>query len=420
MPAPRPYWSALEAARHARQAPLAFDTDGQAVDALEHVLSQAVRGQMLADVDLGAFLSGGIDSSTIVALMQAQSDKPVRTFAIGFHEKGYDEAQHAKAVARHLGTDHTELYVTADDALAVVPRLADIYDEPFADSSQIPTTLVARMASRHVTVALSGDGGDELLGGYTRYLRVQRWWDQCGRVPMPLRRPAGMLLGATAGVLARGAWRSRLCKMGELLQASTKGEFYRHFVSYWPDPAAVVIGGEEPETPFARPMTGSTFDAMMELDAVTYLPDDILVKVDRAAMAVSLETRVPLLDHRVYEFCWSLPARYKLRQGAGKWLLRQLLYRHVPQALVDRPKKGFGVPLAAWLRGPLRDWAEALLDESRLRGQDLFRPEPILRKWREHVSGRRNWDAHLWGVLMTQAWIDRYRGPAERQGPVGG
>jgi len=419
MPQPRPYWSARGAARNARQSPLAFESDGQAVDALEQVLSQAVRGQMLADVDLGAFLSGGIDSSTIVALMQAQSEKPVRTFAIGFHEKGYDEAQHAKAVARHLGTDHTELYVTADDALAVVPRLADIYDEPFADSSQIPTTLVARMASRHVTVALSGDGGDELLGGYTRYLRVQRWWEQCERVPMPLRRPLGMLLGVSAHLPGRGAWRGKVGKMGGLLQASTKGEFYRHFVSYWVDPASVIVGGQEPATPFAEPMSGSTFDAMMELDAVTYLPDDILVKVDRAAMAVSLETRVPLLDHRVYEFCWGLPARYKLRRGAGKWLLRQLLYRHVPQALVDRPKKGFGVPLAAWLRGPLRDWAEALLDESRLRQQGLFQPEPILRKWREHVSGHRNWDAHLWGVLMTQAWLDRHREPGG-QGTVAG
>jgi len=412
MPEPRHYWSAREAAHNARQSPLEFAGDDEAVDALERVLSQAVAGQMLADVDLGAFLSGGVDSSTIVALMQARSARPVRTFAIGFAEKAYDEAGHARAVAAHLGTDHTELYVTPADALAVVPELPGIYDEPFADSSQIPTVLVARMARRHVTVALSGDGGDELMGGYTRYLRVQRWWEQCARVPAPLRWPAGMVLSGSARLPGRGAWRGKVGKMGELLRARTQGEFYRQFVSYWTDPASVVVGGEEPPTPFAQPLEGSTLDAMMELDAVTYLPDDILVKVDRAAMAVGLETRVPLLDHRVYEFCWSLPRQYKLRRGTGKWLLRQLLYRHVPRTLVDRPKKGFGVPLAAWLRGPLRDWAEALLDPARLRQQGLFQPEPILHKWREHASGHRDWAARLWGVLMVQAWLDHSRGQA--------
>ncbi|MEI2416956.1 asparagine synthase (glutamine-hydrolyzing) [Orrella sp. JC864] len=413
MPEPRAYWSVREAAHNARQTPLRFASDEQAVDGLEAVLSKAVAGQMLSDVSLGAFLSGGIDSSTIVALMQAQSSQPVRTFAIGFHEKGYNEAEHAKAVARHLGTDHTELYVTAQDALAVVPGLADIYDEPFADSSQIPTTLVARMARRDVTVALSGDGGDELFGGYQRYFRVKNWWDKCSRVPVPLRVPLGMMLSGTARLPGKGDWRGKVGKMGELLQSRSKPEFYRHFVSYWLDPASAVVDGGEPDTPFSAPFQGSTYDAMMELDAATYLPDDILVKVDRAAMSVSLETRVPMLDHRVYEFAWSLPLSFKIRRGQGKWVLRQLLYRHVPQALVDRPKKGFGVPLAAWLRGPLRDWAHALLDESRLRQQGLFQPEPILRKWREHASGHRDWSTHLWGVLMTQAWLDRYRADAK-------
>lgn len=416
LPVPRPYWSAREAAANARATPLAFESDKAAVDALESVLSQAVQGQMLADVSLGAFLSGGIDSSTIVALMQRHSAQPVRTFAIGFNEKKYNEAEHAKAVARHLGTDHSELYVTAADALSVVPALPDMYDEPFADSSQIPTALVMRMARQHVTVALSGDAGDELFGGYTRYQRTQRWWSQCERVPGLLRKPAGALLSASAMLPGKGAWRGKVGKLGELLRANSKGEFYRHFVSYWPEPASVVIGGEEPATPFSEPMQGTAYDAMMELDSVTYLPDDILVKVDRAAMAVSLETRVPMLDHRVYEFAWSLPMQYKIRGGTGKWALRQLLYRHVPQALVDRPKKGFAVPLAAWLRGPLRDWAAELLDERRLREQGLFHPEPILRKWREHQSGHRDWQTHLWGVLMVQAWLDRRQPPLFSQG----
>lgn len=423
MPVPRVYWSALDAADTAARSPLSFDSELQAIDALEAAVSKAVGGQMLSDVSLGAFLSGGIDSSTIVALMQAQSSKPVRTFAIGFHEKAYNEAEHAKAVAAHLGTDHTELYVTAQDALDVVPGLADIYDEPFADSSQIPTSLVTKMARQHVTVALSGDGGDELFGGYSRYLRVNNWWSMCERVPYLLRQPVGVALSASALLPGRGAWRGKVGKMGELLRAGSRGEFYRRFVSYWPDPASVVLNAQESASIFMQDISGSAFDVMMKLDTVTYLPDDILVKVDRAAMAVSLETRVPLLDHRVYEFAWGLPFQYKVRGNTGKWLLRQLLYRHVPQSLVDRPKRGFAVPLAAWLRGPLRDWAQALLDPVRLRQEGWFEPEPILRKWREHLSGHRDWDSDLWGVLMMQAWLDRYRSgaaPALHFDPVKG
>ena len=409
LPAPQVYWSALDVADRALASPLHFESDGAATDALESVLMQAVGDQMLADVGLGAFLSGGIDSSTIVSLMQAQSTQAVRTFSIGFHEKGYNEAEHAKAVAAHLGTAHTELYVTSQDALSVVPHLADMYDEPFADASQIPTALVTRMARQHVTVALSGDGGDELFGGYSRYLRVRRWWAQFGKIPRVVRTPLGMAMSASAMLPGRGAWRGKVAKMGGMLRARTHGDFYRHFVSYWNDPASVVIGGHQPPTPFSQTMQGSTLDAMMKLDAITYLPDDILVKVDRAAMAVSLETRVPLLDHRVYEFAWRLPARYKVRNQTGKWLLREVLYRHVPRAMVDRPKRGFSVPLAKWLRGPLAEWADALLDESRLRQQGIFHPEPIVHKWREHRSGHRDWSSHLWGVLMAQAWLDRYR-----------
>lgn len=408
VPAHHAYWSALQMADVGMRTRSSFASDAQATDELEAVLSKAVGGQMLSDVSLGAFLSGGIDSSTIVALMQAQSSKPVRTFAIGFHEKKYNEAEHAKAVAQHLGTDHTELYVTANDALAVVPTLADMYDEPFADSSQIPTSLVTKMARQHVTVALSGDGGDELFGGYSRYLRVQDWWRKCEHFPRPVRHMMGAMLRASTALPGHGAWRGKVGKVGELLRADTQGAFYRSFVSYWSDPASVVKGGVEPPSLFEQPMEGSVFDSMMKLDTVTYMPDDILVKVDRAAMAVGLETRVPLIDHRVYEFAWRLPFEYKVRGNTGKWLLRQVLHRHVPQALVDRPKRGFAVPLASWLRGPLREWAEALLDPARLRQEGWFEPEPILQKWREHVSGHRDWSSHLWGVLMMQAWLDRY------------
>ena len=402
------YWSALQIADQGLQTRSSFASDTQATDELEAVLSKAVGGQMLSDVSLGAFLSGGVDSSTIVALMQAQSTQPVRTFAIGFHEKKYNEAEHAKAVARHLGTDHTELYVTADDALAVVPTLADMYDEPFADSSQIPTSLVTHMARQHVTVALSGDGGDELFGGYSRYLRVRDWWQKCERFPGPIRHAMGAVLSASTALPGRGAWRGKVGKLGDLLRADSRGDFYRTFVSYWQQPERIVKGGIEPPSLFEQRMDGDIFDVMMKLDTVTYMPDDILVKVDRAAMAVSLETRVPLLDHRVYEFAWRLPFDYKVRGNMGKWLLRQVLYRHVPQSLVDRPKRGFAVPLASWLRGPLRDWAESLLDPARLRQEGWFEPEPILQKWREHVSGHRDWGSRLWGVLMMQAWLDRY------------
>ena len=408
VPEHQTYWSALQVADQGLHARHSFASDAQATDELEAVLSRAVGGQMLSDVSLGAFLSGGIDSSTIVALMQAQSAKPVRTFAIGFHEKKYNEAEHAKAVAQHLGTDHTELYVTADDALAVVPSLADRYDEPFADSSQIPTSLVTHMARQHVTVALSGDGGDELFGGYSRYFRVRDWWQKCERVPGPVRHAMGAMLMASTALPGRGAWRGKVGKLGELLRTDTRGDFYRSFVSYWADPTRIVKGSVEPPSLFEQPMDGDIFDVMMKLDTVTYMPDDILVKVDRAAMAVSLETRVPLLDHRVYEFAWRLPFEYKVRGDTGKWLLRQVLYRHVPQTLVDRPKRGFAVPLASWLRGPLRDWAESLLDPVRLRQEGWFEPEPILQKWREHVSARRDWSSRLWGVLMMQAWLDRY------------
>jgi len=415
------YWSAIDVAvRSAEErrewAPL------EAVDELEDLLKSAVSQQMMADVPLGAFLSGGIDSSTIVALMQASASKPVRTFSIGFDEKGYNEAEHAKAVAKHLGTDHTELYVTPQQAMDVIPLLPTLYDEPFADSSQIPTYLVSQLAQQHVTVTLSGDAGDELFSGYTRYLTASGLWNKLSSVPTPLRRLVAKSItaispqtwSALGNVLPsqrfKGNFGDKLHKGARVLGSTSINELYLGLVSHWTDPAGVVLQGHEPATllngnsPDLRGL--DAIERMMLLDTVSYLPDDILAKVDRAAMGVSLETRVPFLDHRVVEFAWKLPMNLKLREGVGKWVLRQVLYRHVPQALIDRPKMGFGVPIDSWLRGPLRDWAESLLDPARLRREGFFHPELIQIKWTEHQSGKRNWAYHLWDVLMFQAWLE--------------
>ncbi|WP_043682337.1 asparagine synthase (glutamine-hydrolyzing) [Castellaniella defragrans] len=421
------YWSLVEVAVAGSRAPFA-GSDQEAADALEDLLKSAVRQQMLADVPLGAFLSGGIDSSTVVALMQAQSARPVKTFSIGFHEQDYNEAEHAQAVARHLGTEHTELYVTPEQALDVIPRLPDLYSEPFADSSQIPTFLVAQLARRHVTVALSGDAGDELFAGYGRYLHNSRRWNRFARVPHGLRR----LAAAGIRTLSPEAWNAvfrplrpvlpgplRSALAGEkmhrgarMLSAGRIDDLYLESITRW-EPADVVIGGREPPTCLrGRPLPLEGLDdiqRLMVLDTVSYLPDDILAKVDRAAMGVSLEGRMPFQDHRVVEFAWRLPQSMKLRGGTTKWILRQVLYRHVPRELIERPKMGFSVPVDHWLRGPLRDWAESLLDESRLRREGFLRPEPIRRMWAEHVSGRHNGQYPLWGVLMFQAWLERTR-----------
>lgn len=411
----------------------AFPADdlGRAADALEAVLGEAIRLQMVADVPLGAFLSGGIDSSTIVALMQARSARPVRTFTIGFDEDGYDEAVHAKAVARHLGTEHTELYVSAGEALSVVDRLPQIFDEPFGDSSQIPTFLVAQMARQHVTVSLSGDAGDELFGGYNRYFMARDIWDRVGGWPSGIRSALAAvlkgvtperwnrLIGATSFLLPPGHRYAnpgdKLHKLAGMLDAKSMHEVYRRLVSQWGETGRLVPDSREPPGPLCddRPWRelGDPTHAMMYLDLLTYLPDDILVKVDRAAMAVGLETRVPLLDHRVIEFAWRLPLSLKVRGGIGKLLLREVLNRHVPRELVERPKMGFGIPLDAWLRGPLRVWAESLLDESRLRAQGFLDPATVRRKWTEHLSGRRNWQYALWNVLMFQAWYVHWHEP---------
>ena len=415
------YWSVAEVAVAGCAAPFA-GTPTQAVDALEVLVKDAVRQQMMADVPLGAFLSGGIDSSTVVALMQAQSSRPVKTFTIGFNEDGYNEAVHAKAVARHLGTEHTELYVSAQQAMDVIPRLPGLYCEPFADSSQIPTFLVSQLAKQHVTVSLSGDAGDELFCGYNRYQITSKLWHRLGRVPAPLRALVAKgittlsptewdsLAGIIPGAGPYATLGDKLHKGAGVLASSTLDELYQGMVSHQRNPSDWVIGGQEPPTHLTglRPkLTGlGAVERMMALDAISYLPDDILVKVDRAGMGVSLESRVPFLDHRVVEFAWSLPLSYKLREGQTKWPLRQVLYRHVPQELVDRPKMGFGVPLDDWLRGPLREWVEELLNEARLAREGYFNPAPIRQIWAEHLSGRRNWMAQLWNVLMFQTWLE--------------
>jgi asparagine synthase (glutamine-hydrolysing) len=415
------WWSGAEVAARGVALPFAGSPE-QAVDALEALLRDAVAQQMMADVPLGAFLSGGIDSSTVVALMQAQSRRPVRTFSIGFHEEGYNEAEHAKAVANHLGTDHTDLYVTPNEALAVIPKLPTLYSEPFADSSQIPTFLVSQLARQHVTVSLSGDAGDELFCGYRRYQMTAGLWDKVSLLPHPLRQLAAGAITAVppsaldkvGGLLSMSRLGDKLHKGAGLLGSCTAADLYRGMVSHWTDPASLVLGSTEPDTVLTGtapdlPSLGDV-ERMMALDMLSYLPDDILVKVDRAAMGVSLETRVPLLDHRVVEFAWALPLTYKLRNGVTKWPLRQVLYRHVPRELIERPKMGFGVPIDHWLRGPLREWAETLLAESRLRKEGFLNPVPIRQKWDEHLSGQRNWQYHLWDVLMFQAWLEASRG----------
>lgn len=413
---PECYWDVKEvAARGVSDAKPA-----EMIDELEALLRDVVKRRMASDVPLGAFLSGGYDSSIVAALMQAQSDRPIKTFSIGFHEEGYDEAQHARAVAAHLGTDHTELYVTSEDAMAVIPDLPAIYDEPFSDSSQIPTYLVSKMARQHVTVCLSGDGGDELFCGYNRYLLALRVWQKLGALPLPVRRALAALVRYAPGQTLDRMQRilpqrfqvshlpDRLPKLAEVLAHRDGQAFYRSLVSHAKDPARLVLGAREPETilsrPDALPPLPGLREQMMLLDMLTYLPDDILTKVDRASMAVSLEARVPLLDHRLVEFAWRVPSDLKYRDGQGKWLLRQVLYRHVPRELMERPKMGFGVPIEHWLRGPLRDWAEALLDEKRLREEGIFDPIPIRRMWEEHKVGKQPHHYVLWDLLMFQAW----------------
>ncbi len=424
LPEPIIYWSIDGAVKSGLDDPFT-GTPEQAVSELDGLLRQSIEGQMIADVPLGAFLSGGIDSSTVVALMQDSSDRPVNTFSIGFHEDGYNEAQHASLVAKHLKTNHTELYVTAKQARDVIPKIPSLYDEPFADSSQIPTYLVSEMARKEVTVSLSGDAGDELFCGYGRYQRGNDLWQKINKIP--LRKLIGSTLKGLPSSLLNSVffWADRYLNGAEspgevaykikiiarMLQADNKYDLYYHMLSQWKDPDSIVIGATETSSIFHEAEKFSDRfkddrDGFMYIDQHSYLPDDILTKVDRAAMGVSLEGRIPMLDHRLIEFAWRLPTSIKVRDGQEKWPLRQVLYQHVPASLIDRPKMGFGVPIDSWLRNELKPWAEELLNEKRLQDEGFFKPELIRLMWNEHQTGKRDWHYPLWVVLMFQQWYE--------------
>ncbi len=419
------YWNALDVVRTGAESPFE-GTVAEVTNNLDIALKKTISQQMMADVPLGAFLSGGIDSSTVVALMQAQSSRPIKTFTIGFSETGYNEAEFAKLVASHLGTEHTELYVSSQDALNVIPKLPNLYCEPFADSSQIPTFLVSSLARHHVMVSLSGDGGDELFCGYNRYLFADKLWKGLSMTPASVRELVGKSIKSlpaagwnkTFELLNRItprkfngiSWGDKLQKGAGVIASKDLTNLYQGLVSNWQDPSAVVIGDGEHDRIFSTDVQllsdVGDVQKMMAIDTVSYLPDDILVKVDRAAMGVSLETRVPFLDHHIFEFASKIPLAMKLKNGVGKLILRDILYRYVPKDLIERPKMGFGVPVADWLRGPLKEWAEELLGESRLRSQGFFYPEVVRQMWSEHLSGARNWQSQLWAVLMFQAWLE--------------
>lgn len=412
-----PYWS-MENVYRTGQGNLHKGTLKEAQSELETLLKDAIQKRMLSDVPVGAFLSGGVDSSAVVALMQSQSKRPVKTFSIGFNEAQYNEAQHAKCVAEHLGTDHHELYVTPKEAQDVIPHLPDWYDEPFADASQIPTYLVSKLAREKVTVSLSGDGGDELFAGYTRYFVGDKLWSLARPIPGFLK---SMLSGGLQ-ITPPGLWHGlekmgggklpshladKALKVSDLLRQGSLRDYYKTLVSQWHDPESLVVGGIEKSYAAWNHLNvegNNNIPTMQFLDSITYLPDDILAKVDRASMAVSLEARVPLLDHRVVEFAWRLPMEMKVHQGQGKHILREILYQYVPKKLIERPKMGFGVPVGEWIRGDLRDWAESLLSENSLDASGLLEKGLITQHWKEHLSKQKDWQYRLWPILMFQAW----------------
>jgi asparagine synthase (glutamine-hydrolysing) len=427
LPAPRAYWSARDAVADLCGRPLT-GSDEDLTDLLEETLDASVAARMVADVPVGAFLSGGVDSSVLVALMQRHSSQPVRTFTVGFSDRAFDESEDAAAVARHLGTDHTPLHVDDAEATAVIPQLPELWDEPFGDVSQIPTLLVSRLARTRVTVSLSGDGGDELFAGYNRHAWLERLLRQSSFLPAGLRRSVGAAMvrmppglvdqAAKVTLLGPRKWQVRMpstkvVKAGKVLAAAGPEDAYLALVSHWDDPGSVLapgVGGDGvAPLPDAWPRLPGLTEQVLWLDLVGYLPDDILVKLDRAAMAVSLESRAPFLDRPVFELAWRLPLSAKLRGGTTKWILREVLYRHVPRALVERPKMGFGVPIGAWLRGPLREWAQDLLSEGHVRQAGVLDPAAARRALGLHLGGQRDLGYELWGMLMLQSWLDRWR-----------
>ncbi len=422
LPSANKYWSLIDKAIYGNNNQLILNDFNIQRD-LEGILKNSVKKQMLSDVPLGAFLSGGIDSSTIVALMQSQSSTPIKTFTIGFSESDYSESENAKKIANHLGTNHTELYLSSKIALDVIPKLPEIYDEPFSDSSQIPTYLLSQLTKQHVKVAISGDGGDELFCGYNRYIISKKLEGIMSSIPINIRR----ILSSGLKAVSPQNWNKiskfvpflrkyknfgdKIYKSANSLEAKNLYELYYNLCSHWKNPSDVIINGKEPGTllnVFKPELYGlNNQQQMMALDSITYLPDDILVKVDRASMASSLETRLPFLDHKLIEYVYKIPHSLKFRNGQGKWILKQILNQHVPKNLTDRPKMGFGVPIDEWLRKPLRDWAENLLSDKKLEQEGYFNSKPIRTKWKQHLIGKKNWQFELWDILMFQAWLDK-------------
>lgn len=421
LPISKTYWSLIKKAIYGNSNQL-LNSDSDIQNNLEKRLKNSVKKQMMSDVPFGAFLSGGIDSSLIVALMQSQSIHPIKTFTIGFNEDDYSEAKYAKKIAKHLGTDHTELYVSAKSAMEVIPKLATIYDEPFSDSSQIPTYLVSELARQNIKVALSGDGGDELFCGYNRYVMSKRFWSKLNLMPTFIRKILALGIQSISpqkwdimskillGLNQYSNFGDKMHKGAKVLEAKTLNDMYFMLCSHWQNPSDVVINTKEPKTIFNKFKKElgilNSQEQMMAIDFITYLPDDILVKVDRAAMSLSLETRIPFLDHQLIEYVWKIPHSLKLKDGSGKWILKKILNQYVPKKFMNRPKMGFGVPLDTWLRGPLREWVENLISENRLKQEGYFNHSLIRQKWTEHLSGKKNWHSDLWDVLMFQAWID--------------
>jgi asparagine synthase (glutamine-hydrolysing) len=406
IPDPRTYWSLREVVESGIAHPFA-GSDAEAVDQLEAELKRAISLQSVADVPLGAFLSGGTDSSTVVALMQSQSSRPVKTFTVGFRESDYQEAEYARSVAQLLGTDHTELYVTPKEAMEVIPKLPVLFDEPFGDSSAIPTFVVAQFARRHVTVCLSGDGGDELFGGYSRYQRTDDMWRVLNRIPKVARTALSYGCRAYSRRYRTSSIGWRASRLALYLAARTAQECYHARMLQCQDVDELVLGsGRDIERkPANGAMNGNVYDTMMYADTLSYLPDDILAKVDRASMGVSLEARVPMLDHRVIEFAWRLPLQMKVRNRQGKWLLKRVLRKYIPVPLIERPKMGFGVPVGEWVRGPLRSWAEELLAEHRVRSEGFLNPRRVSEQWMRHLNRTSHEGDSLWQVLMFQAWL---------------